>query len=69
LFELQSKWIAGVLSNRIALPSAEEMAEDIEAFYSSLEASGIPKSYTHNMSAGLTQVPFSLLIKLLSTSF
>jgi hypothetical protein len=69
LFELQSKWIAGVLSNRIALPSAEEMAEDIEAFYSSLEAFGIPKSYTHNMSAGLTQVPFSLLIKLLSTSF
>ncbi|WJX60433.1 hypothetical protein P8452_45640 [Trifolium repens] len=55
LFELQSKWIAGVLSNRIALPSAEEMAEDIEAFYSSLEAFGIPKSYTHNMSAGLTQ--------------
>ncbi|XP_027359994.1 flavin-containing monooxygenase FMO GS-OX-like 4 isoform X1 [Abrus precatorius] len=49
MFELQSKWIAGILSNRIALPSEEEMAEDIEAFYSSLEASGTPKRYTHNL--------------------
>ncbi|CAJ1928365.1 unnamed protein product [Sphenostylis stenocarpa] len=49
MFELQSKWIAGILSNRIALPSKEDMAEDIEAFYSSLEASGTPKRYTHNM--------------------
>lgn len=49
LFELQSKWIAGILSNRIALPSKEEMAKDVDAFYSSLEASGTPKRYTHNM--------------------
>ncbi|KAK7406236.1 hypothetical protein VNO78_07857 [Psophocarpus tetragonolobus] len=49
LFELQSKWIAGILSNRIALPSKEEMTKDIEAFYSSLEASGTPKRYTHNL--------------------
>ncbi|KAL6280099.1 hypothetical protein ACE6H2_016980 [Prunus campanulata] len=48
-FELQSKWIAGLLSNRIALPSKEEMMEDIKAFYSLLEASGIPKRYTHNL--------------------
>ncbi|XP_057449844.1 flavin-containing monooxygenase FMO GS-OX-like 4 isoform X2 [Lotus japonicus] len=49
LCELQSKWIASILSNRIALPSQEEMAKDIEAFYVSLEASGTPKSYTHNL--------------------
>ncbi|TKY70848.1 Flavin-containing monooxygenase FMO GS-OX 5 [Spatholobus suberectus] len=49
MIELQSKWIAGILSNRIALPSKEEMTEDIEAFYSSLEASGTPKRYTHHM--------------------
>ncbi|VVA32828.1 PREDICTED: flavin-containing monooxygenase [Prunus dulcis] len=48
-FELQSKWIAGLLSNRIALPSKEEMMEDIKAFYSLLEASGLPKRYTHNL--------------------
>ncbi|XWS49079.1 hypothetical protein CRYUN_Cryun13aG0132800 [Craigia yunnanensis] len=47
LFEFQSKWIAGVLSGRITLPSQKEMMEDIKAFYSSLEASGIPKRYTH----------------------
>ncbi|KAM2504214.1 hypothetical protein PS1_038155 [Malus domestica] len=50
MFELQSKWIAGVLSNRIALPSQQEMMEDVKAFYSSLEASGTPKHYTHDIS-------------------
>ncbi|KAM7259591.1 hypothetical protein ACFE04_015332 [Oxalis oulophora] len=49
MFELQSKWIAGVLSGRIVLPSEEEMMTDIEEFYLSLEASGIPKRYTHNI--------------------
>ncbi|XP_021276884.1 flavin-containing monooxygenase FMO GS-OX-like 4 isoform X1 [Herrania umbratica] len=49
LFEFQSKWIAGVLSGRITLPSQKEMMEDIKAFYSTLEASGVPKRYTHNM--------------------
>ncbi|TMW96632.1 hypothetical protein EJD97_007073 [Solanum chilense] len=49
LCELQSKWIAGVLSGRISLPSKEDMNADIEAFYSSMAASCIPKRYTHNM--------------------
>ncbi|KAJ4712812.1 Flavin-containing monooxygenase [Melia azedarach] len=47
--ELQSKWIAGVLSGRFVLPSQEEMMEDVKAFYSKLEASGMPKRYTHSM--------------------
>lgn len=47
--EYQSKWIAGVLSGQIVLPSQEEMMEDIKGFYSTLEASGTPKRYTHNM--------------------
>ncbi|XP_057977938.1 flavin-containing monooxygenase FMO GS-OX-like 4 [Malania oleifera] len=51
LFELQSKWIAGILSSRIALPSQEEMMRDVESFYLKLEASGIPKRYTHNISS------------------
>ncbi|XWS61954.1 hypothetical protein CRYUN_Cryun07bG0168900 [Craigia yunnanensis] len=42
--ELQSKWIAGILSGRIALPPLEEMMEDIEAFYSMLKSSGTPKA-------------------------
>ncbi|GAB4834222.1 hypothetical protein Ancab_032487 [Ancistrocladus abbreviatus] len=49
LCEFQSKWIAGVLSGRIALPSQEKMMEDIEALYSTMEAAGIPKRYTHNL--------------------
>ncbi|KAK8578192.1 hypothetical protein V6N13_047046 [Hibiscus sabdariffa] len=47
LFELQSKWVAGVLSGRITLPSQKEMMEDINSFYSMFEAAGIPKRYTH----------------------
>uniref|UniRef100_F6HCY7 Flavin-containing monooxygenase n=1 Tax=Vitis vinifera TaxID=29760 RepID=F6HCY7_VITVI len=42
VFELQSQWIAGVLSGRIGLPSHEEMMKDVEAFYLSLEAYGTP---------------------------
>ncbi|KAL2348139.1 hypothetical protein Fmac_002139 [Flemingia macrophylla] len=53
MLELQSKWIARILSNRIELPLKEDMAEDIEAFYTSLDATGFPKRYTHNM--GLLQ--------------
>lgn len=49
VFELQSQWIAGVLSGRIGLPSQEEMMADVEAFCSSLEASGTPKRYTHKL--------------------
>ncbi|KAA8521873.1 hypothetical protein F0562_012813 [Nyssa sinensis] len=49
LFEFQSKWIAGVLSGRLVLPSPEEMLADVEAFYLILEASGVPKRYTHNI--------------------
>lgn len=50
MFEFQSKWIAGALSGRIMLPSREEMMEDTKSFYSMLEASGIPKHHTHNLS-------------------
>ncbi|XP_060674609.1 flavin-containing monooxygenase FMO GS-OX-like 4 isoform X1 [Ziziphus jujuba] len=50
MFELQSKWIAGALHNRIALPSQKKMMADVKAFYSSLEASGKPYRYTHNIS-------------------
>ncbi|XP_021721721.1 flavin-containing monooxygenase FMO GS-OX-like 5 [Chenopodium quinoa] len=49
LFELQSKWVAGVLSGRLSLPSEEKMMEDVEAFYSELEAKGIPKRFTHRI--------------------
>ncbi|GAB2274134.1 hypothetical protein Dimus_008906 [Dionaea muscipula] len=49
LMELQSKWIASALSGKIALPSQEKMMNDVKVFYSSLEAAGIPKRYTHNL--------------------
>ncbi|KAM0061526.1 putative FAD/NAD(P)-binding domain superfamily [Helianthus debilis subsp. tardiflorus] len=49
MFELQCEWIAGILSGRISLPSQNEMWKDVEAFYDSLQASGVPKRYTHNI--------------------
>lgn len=52
LFELQSKWVAGILSGRIKLPSKDEMMEDVKAIYSRLETRGWPKRYTHNFSGG-----------------
>ena len=49
MFELQSKWIAGVLSGRIGLPSEKEMMKDASDFYLSLEATGTPKRHTHEI--------------------
>ncbi|KAL2901754.1 Flavin-containing monooxygenase FMO GS-OX-like 5 [Bienertia sinuspersici] len=49
LCELQSRWIASILSGRISLPSEEKMMEDIKSFYSTLDAAGVPKRYTHNI--------------------
>ncbi|CAA7044017.1 unnamed protein product [Microthlaspi erraticum] len=49
MFELQSKWIAGVLSGRIMLPSKEDMLMEIKNLYATLEGEGIPKRYTHSL--------------------
>ncbi|CAA7041584.1 unnamed protein product [Microthlaspi erraticum] len=49
MFELQSKWIASVLSGRIMLPSKEDMLMEIETLYATLEGEGIPKRYTHSL--------------------
>jgi hypothetical protein len=63
LVELQSKWVAGVLSGWIELPSKGEMMEDVKAFYSKLEARGWPKRYTHNLSNCQVDV-YEYLVKL-----
>ncbi|GJN30008.1 hypothetical protein PR202_gb18281 [Eleusine coracana subsp. coracana] len=47
LFQLQSNWVAGVLSGRIQLPSQHQMMQDVTALYSELEAMGWPKRHTH----------------------
>ena len=66
MFELQSKWIAGVLSGRIMLPSKEDMMEDIKSLYATLEAQGIQKRYTHRM--GIAQVSMSLSLLTYNTT-
>ncbi|KAK9103178.1 hypothetical protein Sjap_020432 [Stephania japonica] len=49
LLELQSKWVAGVLSGRIPLPSQEDMISSVCAFYAKLKDVGVPKHYTHHI--------------------
>ncbi|XP_010264400.1 PREDICTED: flavin-containing monooxygenase FMO GS-OX-like 5 [Nelumbo nucifera] len=45
--ELQSKWIAQVLSGKVLLPEEEEMMASVEEFYQRMEEMGRPKHYTH----------------------
>ncbi|VAI11288.1 unnamed protein product [Triticum turgidum subsp. durum] len=52
VFQLQSKWVAGVLSGRLELPSQEAMMRDVDAFYSDMEARGCPKRRTHDLGQG-----------------
>ncbi|KAJ0248087.1 Flavin-containing monooxygenase FMO GS-OX5 [Hirschfeldia incana] len=49
MFELQSKWVAAVLSGRVTLPSEDKMMEDVTAFYAERDANGLPKRYTHKL--------------------
>ncbi|VAI25625.1 unnamed protein product [Triticum turgidum subsp. durum] len=52
VFQLQSKWVAGVLSGRLELPSQEAMMRDVDAFYSDMEARGCPRRRTHDLGQG-----------------
>lgn len=49
LVELQSKWVAAVLSGQVALPTQKEMMEDVEALYKEMKIAGLPIRYTHNI--------------------
>lgn len=47
--ELQSKWVARVLSGKILLPTEEEMMESVKDFYQFMKENGLPKRYTHSL--------------------
>jgi len=49
MFEIQSKWVAAVLSGRVILPSEDKMMEDIIEWYATLDVLGIPKRHTHKL--------------------
>ncbi|VVB15182.1 unnamed protein product [Arabis nemorensis] len=49
MFEVQSKWVAAVLSERVTLPSVDNMMEDLMLSYETLDALNIPKRYTHKL--------------------
>ena len=45
--ELQAKWVALVLSDKITLPPEEDMVASIDEYYRQMEEIGKPKRYTH----------------------
>lgn len=47
LMELQSKWIARVLSGKVGLPSEEEMMADVQEYYQQMTVMCRPKHLTH----------------------
>ncbi|KAK1324937.1 Flavin-containing monooxygenase FMO GS-OX5 [Acorus calamus] len=47
MIDLQSKWIAQVLSSKVMLPPEEEMMASIKALYVKMEATGKPRHHTH----------------------
>lgn len=49
LCELQSKWVAAILSERISLPQKEEMLEEVKSYIDKLDHFGVPKRHTHNL--------------------
>ncbi|VVA92044.1 unnamed protein product [Arabis nemorensis] len=49
MFEVQSKWVAAVLSERVTLPSIDNMMEDLRLSYENLEALNFPKRYMHRL--------------------
>ncbi|GMH00606.1 hypothetical protein Nepgr_002445 [Nepenthes gracilis] len=47
LMELQSQWIARVLSGKVALPSKEEMTADVEQYFQQMKKLNRPTHHTH----------------------
>lgn len=42
--ELQSKWVARVLSGKILLPTEEDMMKSVQDIYHEMEENGLPES-------------------------
>ena len=63
--ELQSKWLAHVLSGKVLLPTEEEMMSDVENYYHHMEETGVPKSFTHVLPTNEVLHLFSYLSNLI----
>ncbi|KAK1408851.1 hypothetical protein QVD17_40947 [Tagetes erecta] len=47
LIECQSRWIAQTLSQKVLLPSKDEMLLDVEQLYQEMNEKGVPEHHTH----------------------
>lgn len=45
--DIQSKWVARVLSGKVLLPSEEEMMASTDELYRQMEENGVSKRFTH----------------------
>jgi hypothetical protein len=49
MMELQTKWVAKILSGKLVLPSKEEMMTDVELHYHQMQESGFAQHHTHSL--------------------
>lgn len=49
MVELQSRWVAKVLSGKVMLPSEEQMMESVQQEYKEMEEMGLPKHHSHRI--------------------
>ncbi|KAM0015859.1 putative flavin monooxygenase, FAD/NAD(P)-binding domain superfamily [Helianthus debilis subsp. tardiflorus] len=47
IIECQSRWIAQALSQKVSLPSEDEMLFDVQQYYQELKEKGVPEHRTH----------------------
>ncbi|XP_010933690.3 flavin-containing monooxygenase FMO GS-OX5 [Elaeis guineensis] len=58
MMELQSKWIAQVLSSKIALPPEEDMIASVNSLYQQMEKRGKPKHHTHSLTDNVSMAEY-----------
>ncbi|KAK7823971.1 flavin-containing monooxygenase fmo gs-ox5, partial [Quercus suber] len=63
LFELQARWVAKVLSGKVALPTEEYMASSVEKLYQHMDETGRPKHHTHKLQHDKSQISSKSRIK------
>ena len=59
--QLQSKWLANVLSGKVFLPTEGDMMSDIKNYYHHMEETGLPKRFTHYLPPNEVHIYFKFI--------
>jgi hypothetical protein len=58
--EMESKWVAAVLSGRTTLPGEEDMMAAVREHYRQMEEAGKPKRHTHVIMPKWVSEPYNV---------